>query len=163
MCKSCLLKNLLIVFFFPLLSRENEFFSVANPINSLSLSLTPSLPLLPWLATAVLIEETSSPVKPWPVTAETTRLECAIFHTKTSFTMTTRTSGYEDRHTTNTFLWFRSKQIPQTSSHPPHIVMTNVMITASNYRGKIRICAHISVISSFYQSVTPINSVFNNL
>ncbi len=43
------------------------------------------VPQLPWLATAALIEETSSLVNPWLVTTGTTRLECAIFHTKHIF------------------------------------------------------------------------------
>ncbi len=42
-------------------------------------------PQLPWLVTAVLIDKTSSPVKPWLVTTGTTRLECAIFHSKHIF------------------------------------------------------------------------------
>ncbi len=42
-------------------------------------------PQLPWLVTTVLIEETSSLVKPWLVTAGNIRLECAIFHTKYVF------------------------------------------------------------------------------
>ncbi len=69
-------------------------------------------PQLPWLVTAAQIEETSSLVKPWPATAGTAILVCAIFHTKIYFTITSSTSGYEDRRTTSAFLSLRSRQIP---------------------------------------------------
>ncbi len=62
-----------------------------------------------YLVTTVFIEETSFLAKPWPMTAGITR---------------TRTSGYEDRRTVNTFLLLWSRQIPRTSGPPPLVVAT---------------------------------------
>ncbi len=73
---------------------------------------------------------------PWLATAGPPDQNKQFFTQKTFFAVTTRTSGYEDRHTANAFLSLRSRQILQTSGPPLVLHYSMSVLTFTHWESK---------------------------